>query len=142
MSLKTELQFMLDTYCEDYRVRDVDACLAFFDEKCSFISQRGVLCGKVQVEKLHAAWIKENRVERKMQVQQIDALGSHVYAIWRFRDTIVDPETGQSEIQEGTALGVIRLDPDDGWLIVACSTNFDADQNHNPVMSLDQVTAA
>ncbi len=127
MSLKNELQLMLDTYAEDYRARDLEACLAFFDENCRFITPRGVMDGKGQVEKLHRFWVSENRVEREMQVQQIEKMGDHVYAIWRFSDLIVDPASNESTIQKGTALGVIRLDPDDGWLIVACSSNADAD---------------
>ncbi|MDV7141071.1 nuclear transport factor 2 family protein [Tropicimonas sp. TH_r6] len=132
MSLKNELQFMLDTYAEDYRARDLEACLAFFDENCRFITPRGVLDGKSQVEKLHQFWVSEHRVEREMQVQQIERMGDHVYAIWRFRDLIVDPASQESTVQKGTALGVIRLDPDDGWLIVACSSNADMDAFRYP----------
>ncbi|SDI71220.1 YybH family protein [Aliiruegeria lutimaris] len=133
MSLKTELQLMLDTYSEDFRARDVDACLAFFDEDCKFITPRGVFRGRSQVEQLHQSWIQENHAEREMQVQQIESIGNHVYAIWRFRDLVPDADTGKNAFCEGTALGVIRLDPDDGWLIVACSSNFDADQVVAPV---------
>ena len=111
MSLKTELQLMLDTYSEDYRARDIEACLAFFDQECCFLTPRGVLQGKAQLGELHARWLAENRVDREMQVQQIASMGDHVYAIWRFRDRIAAPATGQGETCEGTALGIIRLDP-------------------------------
>ncbi|WP_068310834.1 YybH family protein [Aliiruegeria sabulilitoris] len=132
MSLTTELQLMLDTYSEDFRARDVQACLAFFDEDCKVITPRGVFRGRSQVEQLHEFWI-ENHTEREMQVQQIDSIGDHVYAIWRFRDQVPDAGTGQSKTFEGTALGVIRLDPDHGWLIVACSSNLDCQQADLPM---------
>ena len=141
MPLKNGLQLMLDTYSEDFLARDVEACVAFFDEDCRFITPRGVLQGRLQVEKLHNLWLQEGRVEREMAVQHVEALGPHLYAIWRFRDLMVDPATGQSDVQQGTALGVIRLDPDDGWLIMACSTNFDAEQAFPPAAAPTRTTA-
>ncbi len=118
MTLKNELQQVMDRYAAAYQGHDAIGCAAVFTPDSQMMSPYGPPArGRQEIETVHAAWTSEGGEGKRLDIVECGGSGDVAWALARYSE---GEATG-----EGTSLSVFQRHPVAGWLIHMCSLNAD-----------------
>jgi ketosteroid isomerase-like protein len=111
MSLKDELQILMNAMAVSYSAGDAIACAAIFTTNAELISPYAPTArGRVEIEKLHRIWT-ESIGNKKLVVIDAGGSGDVAWCLANFSEG------------EGTSLCIFERQLDKSWLLRICSLN-------------------
>ena len=125
MSIRDELQSLLDAYAAAYRSGDAAACAAMFVPDGELYSPYAPPArGRAAIEALHHAWTRDGGGDKQLTAIDVGSAGDLAWCLAAFSEGQV---TG-----DGTSLNILERRADGGWMIRICSLNGDDPQADRP----------
>jgi hypothetical protein len=115
MTIKNQLQHLLDIYALEYTAQNAEGCASCFAEEGELHSSYARSAyGRAEVEALHRRWLTEWGGNKSLTVLACGGSDGLAWCAARFDD---GAESGTSPM--------VFEDGPSGWLIRACSLNAD-----------------
>lgn len=122
MSIREDLQKVLDTYAAAYRVGDASACAAVFVPDGELYSPYAPPArGRAEIAALHKNWTQDGGEGKQLVIVDWGGSGKLSWCLASFSEGQI---TG-----DGTSLGVFERQSDGSWLIRICSLNSSIPQS-------------
>lgn len=116
MSIRDDLQYLLNIYATAYRAGDSAACAAMFALNGELYSPYAPPArGRAAIEALHKVWTQEGGGGKQLIVVDAGGSGDLAWCLVTFSEGQV---TG-----DGTSLNIFERHADGDWLIRICSLN-------------------
>lgn len=116
MSIRDELQSLLDTYAKAYQGGDASACARMYTPDGELHSPYAPPArGRPEIEALHKIWTQDVNGEKKLSIVHVGASSGLAWCLATYSEGHV---TGN-----GTSLNVLERQADGSWLIRMSSLN-------------------
>lgn len=116
MSIRDELQSLLDDYARAYQAGDASACAKLYTPDGELHSPYAPPArGRSEIEALHKVWTEHVSGEKRLAIVQAGASGDLAWCLATYSEGNV---TGN-----GTSLNVLERQADGSWLIRMSSLN-------------------
>lgn len=120
MTIRSELQSLLDAYAKAYQAGDASACAKMYAPDGELHSPYAPPArGRSEIEALHKVWTQDVSGEKKLVIVHLGASGDLAWCLATYSEGHV---TGN-----GTSLNVLERQVDGSWLVRMSSLN-NADQ--------------
>ena len=116
MSIRDDLQNLLNTYATAYRASDATACAAMFVLNSELYSPYAPAArGRAAIEALHHVWTQDGGGDKQLTVIDAGSSGDLAWCLAAYSEGEV---TG-----DGTSLNILDRQANGDWLIRICSLN-------------------
>jgi uncharacterized protein (TIGR02246 family) len=116
MSIREELQDLLDAYAKAYQAGDALACANMYTPQGELHSPYAPPArGRSEIEEIHRVWTQYVSGEKKLAIVEADSSGDLAWCLATYTEGQV---TGN-----GTSLNILERQPDGSWLVRLSSLN-------------------
>ena len=116
MSIRDDLQNLLNTYASAYRARDAASCAAMFAPNGELHSPyANPARGRAAIEALHRIWTQEEGGGKELTVIDAGSSGDLAWCLATYSEGKVT--------SDGTSLNILEREASGNWLIRICSLN-------------------
>ena len=125
MTIKSEMQALVDAWVEVYSAGDIDGALAFYSDDAAIYSPYGpAAIGIEALRATHAAWHASGETNKKVVVLNAESDGNLAYWLASYSGDYPQPD-GTVLTECGVSVNVAKRQADGMWRFIVSSLNSD-----------------
>ena len=126
MTIKSEMQALMDAWVRAYSAGDVDGALTYFSDDAAIYSPYGpAAVGHEALRATHVAWLATGEVNKKLTVLSADGGGGLAYCVVAYSGDYPQDD-GTLLNESGTSVNVAKRRADGSWRFAVSSLNSDS----------------
>jgi uncharacterized protein (TIGR02246 family) len=132
ISLRDDLQALLDRWVEQYARGDLEAAVACYAADGAIYSPYGpAAVGHEAIRNTHADWLAEGEINKRIVVLEARGDGDVAYCVATYSGDVPQPD-GSRTREAGTSLNVCVRDAAGDWIVQVSSLNRDWPLSDDP----------